>query len=186
MAESRTLRRYDSAIIRLLPSLMLYGWDCHKGSTPQAGDMVILHCAPPSEWTLSFYRETLGQDKHLLESLRTGALCEWRNVGFMVINTEKAGVPREAFWADDHFAFDDKFRKACVKGGFHGAVPFISRFDGDSAHLAFRTRWGLDENITPLVINGWQKITIKALLAALVAAEKEHESKKPNKEPTND
>jgi hypothetical protein len=148
--------------------------------------MVILTAAPASQWALSFYREKLGSDEHLLESVRTGVLGKWSNVGFMVIDAEKAGVPREAHWTDDQFAFRDKFHKACKKGDFYMAIPYIDRFDGDSVHIAFRTRYSLDDTITPVVVEGWQKITIKALLSALVAAEKEHESKRPKKEPRHD
>jgi hypothetical protein len=183
MAEQKTLRRYDVITARVFPSLVLYGWQCHKGNDPQANDLVILTSAPPTEWALSFYRELLPDGRHLLESVRTGALCRWDDVGFMVIDKDKVGITHDAYWSDDQFAFHDKFRKAWKKGGFYIAVPYIEKFDGDAVHMGFRTRWGLNDIITPFVVEAWKKVTQKALLARMKEAETEHESKQPKREP---
>ncbi len=173
-----TLRRYAVAINRLLPALLLDGRKCRKSvDKPVPGDIVMLSCAPPSEWDLSIYRECEANDYHLVESLQTGVVGRWSNVGFHVLDLEKIGFPQSIEWSDEQFAFSDKFRKVCKRADFYMAIPFIDRFDGDTAHIIFRTRYSLDDKLTPVDIVGWQKITQKALLAQLVAAEAKHESK---------
>lgn len=174
------MRRYDVVINRLLMALLLYGWKCRKScDDPSPGDVVMLSCAPPSEWDLSIYRENQGNGYHLLESMRTGALGRWANVGFHTLDRDKIGLPKSIDWTDEQFAFSDKFHKACKRGGFYAAIPFIDRFDGNTAHVIFRTRFGWDENLTPVDIVGWSKITLKSLLAQLRAGESAHKAKTP-------
>ncbi len=176
----KSLRRYDVAINRLLPALLLNGWKCRKsgsGNNPSPGDIVMLSSAPPSEWDLSIYRSDEGNGYHLVESMRTGVIGRWGNVGFYILDREKIGFPQSVDWTDEQFAFSDKFHKVYRRAGFHMAVPFIDRFEGDTAHIIFRTRYSLDDKLTPADISGWQKITQRSLMAQLVAAEAKHESK---------
>lgn len=177
---SKTLRRYDVALNRLLPSLLLNGWKCRKsgiGDNPSPGDIVMLSSAPPSEWDLSIYRADEGNGYHLVESMRTGVVGRWGNVGFHILDREEIGFPQSVDWTDDQFAFSDKFHKVYRRAGFHMAVPFIDRFDGDTAHIIFRTRHNIDQYRTQVEILGWQKITLKALLAQLLEAEAIHKEK---------
>lgn len=171
-----TLRRFDCIINRLLPSLMLRGWENFQGDHPKAGDLVILTSAQPSEWALSFYCSTEDDGYHMLESARTGARCRWGNVGFMVINSEKCGLPPSAYWTDEQFAFEDKFRKAWKRGDFHMCVPYIDRFERDTAHLAFRTRYSRDDIKTPVVVSKWQKVTQRDLLRLMKDGEAAHKA----------
>jgi len=177
------LRRYDYVIHRLLPSLLFDGVRCVKWSdTPKPGDLVMLQSAPDSDWTLSFYRKegTEGHrftKKHLLESLKTGQLCWWENVGFHVIDRDKTHIQQEAEWTDEQFVFSEKFDRACRKGDFYMARPFIARFDGDEVLIKFRTRWGLDEHITEVPPLQWKRLLQRDLLAALKVSEKKHEDR---------
>jgi hypothetical protein len=177
----KILRRYDVAINALLPTLMLKGWECRRSGQPVPGDIVILTSAPPSEWDLSIYRgfeEPEGfAGSHLVESMRTGVVGRWSNIGFHVINREVVFFPQSVSWTDEQFAFEDKFRKVYKKADFYMAVPYIDKFDGDAVHIIFRTRLGFDKILTPVTVNGWPKITQKALLAQLLEAEAIHKQK---------
>jgi hypothetical protein len=72
-----TLRRYAVAINRLLPALLLDGWKCRKSvDKPVPGDIVMLSCAPPSEWdTLLRTARNLGLDVAGI-SFHVGSGCE--------------------------------------------------------------------------------------------------------------
>lgn len=177
------LRRYEPVIQRLLPSLLLYGWKCRTQASPVPGDLVMLQAAPLSEWHLSIYREAgpgeSFSQKHLLESLKTGKLGWWENVGFHVIDREVCAIGREADWDDAQFEFNDKFRKVYRKADFYIARPFIDRFDGDYVMFKFRTRYGFDNKITELQPFPWRKATQKALLALLLDGERLHKADSP-------
>lgn len=168
------MRRYGIAVQRLLQAMILHGWKCQKGDTPKPGDLVMLTSAPPSDWHLSFYRQDQQNGYHLLESLRTGELCPWGNVGFLVIDREKVGLLERAEWSDAQFEFQDKFHKVYSRADFYINIPFIDRFEGDLVHVAFRTRFGLDEIRTAVEPIRWPKVNHKALRAALAAGEAAH------------
>lgn len=171
---SKELRRYGTAVERLLSAMLIYGWSCRLNREPQPGDLVMLSCAPPGIWHLSFYREKLDNDYHLLESLKTGEICRWGNVGFYVIDEEKSGLGRQIRWTDEQFDFAEKFAKARKRADFYINVPYIERFDGELVYVRFRTRYNFDEINTEVAPIRWPKITIKALLAELLAGESVH------------
>jgi hypothetical protein len=172
------LRRYSHLVQRALPTLLLNGWKVFAGSEPKPGQLVLLQAAPPSEWHLSFYVEDCGDGYHVLESVQTGALMRWGNVGFMVLDEEKIGAGEQARWTDEQFEFHDKFIKVWRKADFYIALPFIHSFDGDLIDIRFRTRHGFDSNITPIEPFPWKKITQKALLAILKGGECAHKNRK--------
>ncbi|OCK48332.1 hypothetical protein BA766_20095 [Stenotrophomonas maltophilia] len=178
------LRRYELVVQRLLTSFLLHGWNCRKQQAePLPGDLVMLHCAPQSDWHLSIYREgDAGQgfnQKHLLESVKTGELCNWSNVGFHVIDRDKCSISYMADWTDAQFEFNDKFLKVYRKAEFYSAIPFIDSFDRELVVLKFRTRHGFDDRITELQPFPWRKATQKALHAFLLEGERVHKEK-PN------
>ncbi|WP_313401470.1 hypothetical protein [Stenotrophomonas sp.] len=177
------LRRYEPVIQRLLPSLLLHGWKCRGEGSPVPGDLVMLQSAPQSEWHLSIYRQAgAGEDfeqRHLLESLKTGKHCWWENVGFHVIDRKKCAIGREAEWDDAQFEFNDKFRKVYRKADFYIPIPFIDRFDGEAVVFKFRTRYGINDKRTELQPFLWRKATQKALLAFLLDGERLHKADSP-------
>jgi len=178
------LRRYEPVIQRLLLSLILYGWGCRKSQDePVQGDLVMLQSAPQSDWHLSIYRQAGAgegfEQRHLLESLKTGMLCWWANVGFHVIDRDKCAIGREADWDDAQHAFNDKFKKVYRRADFYLALPYIDRFDGDSVIFIFRTRFGINDKLTELQPFPWRKATQKALLAFLLDGERLHKAARP-------
>lgn len=170
----RELRRYGLVIDRLLSSMLVHGWNSRRDGDPKPGDLVMLSCAPPSAWHLSFYRERLPNDCHLLESVKTGEVCSWTNVGFHVIDEDKAGLSDRIRWTDAQLEFAEKFTKANRRADFHMNLPYIDRFDGELVHVCFRTRYGIDEIRTSVMPIRWQKVTIKALASDLLAGEISH------------
>lgn len=142
------LKRYDYAIQRLLPSLWLRGYDFSERGDPVPGDLVMLQSAPQSEWHLSWYVKDQGGDRHLLESLKTGELCNWSNVGLIVMNRKWVSEHECIRWTDKQFAFEKTFRAEFKKADFYIHLPYISRFDGDSVYITYRVRYGLNETLT--------------------------------------
>ena len=168
------LKRYEVVVQRLLPALVLNGWKCVLHREPAPGDIVMLQSAPMSVWHLSIYRENCNDGYHMLESVKTGEFCRWGNVGFHVVDREKAWGLERIEWTDAQFEFDRKFRKAWAKGDFYINIPFIAGWDGDNVLISFRTRYGFDEKITPIEPIAWRKITQRALLDHLTAGAVAH------------
>lgn len=174
--EAVEMRRYEVAVQRLLPAMLLDGWKCRLHRDPLPGDLVMLQSAPMSVWHLSFYREKLDGYYHLLESLKTGELCRWGNVGFHVIDEDTVGLGSTVRWSDAQFGFADKFTKACKRADFYINLPFIDKFEDDLVHIGFRTRYSLDKIITAVAPIRWSKITLSALVAELRAGEAAHDA----------
>lgn len=176
------MRRYEYAMHWLMSSLLLRGFECRLNRDPMEGDIVLLQSAPISEWDVSIYRGC-GEEggtysrEHLLESLSTGRLGKWHNVGFHVLSEEKCNIDQRWRWEDAQFEFSDKLAKVHRKADFHMALPFIDKFDGDMVSLKFRTRFSFDDKITQVPPFEWRKITQKALMAKLQEYEAIHKRK---------
>lgn len=174
-------RRYDYAMNLLLPSLLLWGWRCRMDREPVEGDIVILQSAPPSEWHISIYRGRSDGGtydcNHLLESLKTGKLCNWTNVGFFVLNKKECNINELWEWTDEQFDFSDKMNKVRRRADFYLALPFIDNFDGEMVSIKFRTRFSFNDKITEVPEFEWRKITQKSLMAKLLEYEAIHKQK---------
>lgn len=143
------MMRYDYAIQSLLPSLWLRGFEfSERDRSPSPGDLVMLQSAPNSEWHLSWYIRDQGGDKHLLESLKTGKLCDWSNVGFVIMSRKWVSEHERIRWTDKQFAFEKLFRAEFRKADFYINLPFIDRFDGDNVFITFRVRFGINDTRT--------------------------------------
>lgn len=185
------LRRYDYLIQRLLSTLLLSDFKAYKSDVvPKLGDLVMLQSAPQSEWHLSYFVEDCPDGYHLLESVKTGELMRWGNVGLLVLNEEVIGAGEPARWNDAQFDFRDKFVKVSRKADFYISIPFIAGFEGDKVKITFRTRFSFDDVLTLIEPFHWPKITQKKLLSILLAGEAAHKNRrlaaKEQKEPTND
>jgi hypothetical protein len=164
------LRRYDYVVQCLLSALSLpYTWDARiVGGTPaKCGDLVMLTSAPLSEWHLSFYLEDVRPGEYLLESVKTGKLAKWSNVGLARVDCERAYIGDKMRWTDAQYAFEDTFKKVFRRGDYYIELPFISGFDGEHVLISVRTRFGLNKETTPLAPLPYRKITQRALLAFL-------------------
>lgn len=170
------LKRYDWAIQRLLEALSWYPDRVLKRvDDPKPGDVLMLSAAPQSEWHLSFYVERTVRGEHLLESVKTGKLCRWSNVGLMVIDCEKANLSYKIRWTDAQFEFERKFNRVRRTQDFYINIPYIDSFDGDSVRLGFRTRHDWDKTRTTVAAFPYLKVTQRRLAEILMVAEKEHE-----------
>lgn len=172
------LRRYSYVLHGLLPALILNGWACRLSREPEVGDLVMLQSAPESQWLISIYRGCGPgghyDRRHTLESLKTGELCDWHNVGFHVLDLKACSVGERWTWTDEQFEFADKFAKVHRQADFYLNLPFIDRFDGELVHIIFRTRFGFDGIRTPVPPFAWKKISQKRLLQVLQEGESLH------------
>lgn len=144
------LKRYDYAIQNLLPSLWLKGFKfAEPDRTPVSGDLVMLQSAPQTEWHLSWYVEKHpDREEHLLESLKTGNLCNWGNVGLIIMSREWVRDYAKIKWTDEQFGFEKRFMAEFRKADFYLHLPYIDRFEGDQVHIGFRVRHGFSATRT--------------------------------------
>ncbi len=131
---------------------------------PPVGALVALTSARlPNEWYLAWVLEAR-DDKHLLESIETGRLCWWSNVGFLVYE----GTPRPEWrWTDRQHAFNNKWMR-CGRlddGYMHCPLP-VEFGDGWAATVGTRLRWGIDDEIRPKrTVADWRKAKVSDLRA---------------------
>ncbi len=174
------LLRYDYTIQKLLPKLWLRGMHAAEMSEePVPGDLVMLQSAPDSEWHLSWYVQDQGSDNHLLESLKTGKLCKWGNVGFVIIDRKWVSERERMRWTDKQFAFEKMFEAEFTKGCFYQHLPFIERFEGDNLFVTFRIRFGsADDTRTkaePFNIEGASRADLRCHLWKWLAIHKRND-----------
>jgi hypothetical protein len=155
------LARYEYAIQRLIPDLLFGGYMkmVESGSTPVAGDIVMLHAAPQSVWHLSIFREKLGPDEFLLESLKTGKECRWSNVGIMVLSRKWVAEWPRILWTDEQFRFARIFDAECRRADYYMHLPYLEDFTPESAVIATRTRFSSDELRTQSDPFDWREMS---------------------------
>lgn len=168
------LRRYDFTIQRLLTFLWLNGFKSSETGKPAQGDLVKLQSAPDSEWHLSFYIENQNDGYHLLESLKTGKLMRWGNVGFVVLSREWVRDNERIRWTDEQFRFADLLRAESRRADFYINLPFIEKITKDRAVIGFRTRHSLDKVRTIGNAFDFNKFSRGDLRTYLYALERKH------------
>lgn len=131
---------------------------------PTVGRLVALQSAPiPNEWYLSWMVEHdpgepgKRSERWLLESVETGKLCWWGNVGFYEYESETPACWR---WTDRQHAFNHRWmRMDRLKDGYlHRPVPVIFG-DGWTATIGTRVRFGYWGALPTFVVLDWRKTT---------------------------
>lgn len=124
------------------------------GVTPKTGDLVIMTgVIHPGEWYLSWVAEAISEHEAVLESVETGKLCRWYNVGFYVFKN-----PQEWWrWTDDQFKFYDW----CKKGDFIFNVT--CSFEGNKVKVTTKGRYSLTKYDREFVLEDYRKVKYKEL-----------------------
>lgn len=126
------------------------------GVTPKPGDLVIMTgVIDPGEWYLSWVHEAISEHEAVLESIETGRMCRWYNVGFYVFNN-----PQEQWrWSDDQFKFHDWCKKICKDCIFHTRCSF----KGNEVTVKTIGRYGLAKYNREFVFEDYRKVKYKEL-----------------------
>jgi hypothetical protein len=137
---------------------------------PQTGDLVTPTVAPHSEWYLSWYVEYISkgdhfEDIHVLESIETGRLCNWSNIGLDILCREVVKNHPEWRWTDKQYEFKDRWFRACYKKrDAYMTLPVPPTFhDGGGVTLGTRKRFGLGSSYYKKFPN-WKKVLIRDML----------------------
>lgn len=172
----KELSRYEYAVQSLLGEMSIYGHDCFERSREALhGDIVMLQCAPQSEWHLSIYVERLGDDMHMLESLKTGAKCRWSNVGIRIVKREWIASHPRIRWTDEQFSFCRRFDAEVARGGYYWDLPCMAEFTQSALVIGTRTRFSSDSVRTlsdPIFWHTLSRADIRCLLAIQVRKHK--------------
>lgn len=141
-----------------------------SGEPPIPGDLVCLTSASPSEWYLSWYLELIPQSDyysniHVLESIETGKVCNWRNVGFDILCRDVVKQYPEWRWTDKQYAFKDRWFRACYKkrAAFMTLPKSPIFHDGGGVTIGTRKRHGLGGEFN-LKFPNWKKVLVKDML----------------------
>lgn len=141
---------------------------------PEPGDLVCLTSARPSEWYLSWYVEYQPYNKngemsysdiHVLESIETGRLGNWSNVGFDILNRDVVKENPHWRWTDKQYTFKDRWFRACYKKrDAYITLPTFPVFhDGGGVTIGTRKRFSLGSSYFKKFAN-WKKVLVRDML----------------------
>ncbi len=106
---------------------------------PEVGDLVALRGAPMNTpFYLAWIEQVGGEDVQgtLLRSIDDGSLCDWTNVGFMVLDRAWVAANPHWRWSDEEFAFNDRWAQAFAAAGLRASYRRMPvAFDGDGCTL---------------------------------------------------
>lgn len=148
----------------------LHGFNSTYGDEKEArpGDLILLTSIRHKRWSLAWLLEIDKRqygNRYLCESIETGELCWWENVGVEYLDRDVVESSENWKWTDRQFQFEDRWNRVCYKQ--HDAyitLPLPPRFgDGHQVTLGTRTRYGLDDKRPEKTFDDWRKVTKKMM-----------------------
>ena len=151
---------------------------CFGETQPQIGDLVIPTATPITQWTLSWLldisdtRKTYTPD-YLLQSVETGEICNWSNVGIKYFDRTVLRKHPEWTWSDRQFAFNDRWKKTCYKkhkANFY--IPAMPKFGPEhQVTLGVLTKLSYHGRQKTRTFEDWRKVTINIMSETFLALE---------------
>lgn len=179
--------KYDS-LSRAEPGLHWFQSDLDH-TRVQVGDLIVMTATPINKWYLSWVIEiekgsNQYQNNYLCQSIETGKLIWWRNVGMQFMDREVVKENPQWRWTDRQFAFNDRWNKVAKKEYFHGGTFSIMatrpKFgDGFEVTMAVHQYYGGDFKPSK-TFPDWRKFT-KAMMSEFYnecVAKKKEEKKR--------
>lgn len=116
-----------------------------KNDLPQVGDLLRLTSIRMSQWSLCWLHDIrVGGEEFLCESIETGEMCWWSNVGVSYLDREAVASNPQWRWNDRQHKFNKRWNKVCYRD--HDAyitLPLRAVFgEGNSVTLGTRRRYG--------------------------------------------
>ncbi len=154
------------------------------------GDLVIPTCSPISEWYLSWLVEITPAENgvdtiYTLESIETGNLCNWSNIGIKFLDRDIINAHPEWKWTDRQFAFKDRWLGVCRKNDNYITLPIQPLFgEGFQVTLGTRAGFGFDDYAPRKTFDDWRKLTKKMMGEYYNKCASEHPT--PVKKPVSD
>lgn len=157
--------RYDHGIVG-----HLHGFNSTYGREKEArpGDLILLTSIRIKKWSLAWLLEIDAQqygNRYLCESIETGELCWWENVGVEYLDRDVVAENDKWKWTDRQFQFEDRWNHVCYKQ--HDAyitLPLQPDFGtGLQVTLGTRTRFGMDDHLPKKTFDDWRKVTKKMM-----------------------
>ena len=135
---------------------------------PVEGDLVALQLAPNTNWYLSWYHTSDGNENsfcenHLLESIETGELCNWSNVSFNVMEREHVDNHPEWRWEDKQFEFCSKWYRATKKADIYPSRPMQPIFAGLKVTLKIRRNFS-DVILAEKTFDNYKKVLSRDMI----------------------
>jgi hypothetical protein len=132
---------------------------------PEPGDLVRLDSMRDPEFRLCWLIAVTLDNKngfhvYTVESVKTGAICDWSNVGISIFHRKTKDNHPEWRWTDIQFSFRDLWFAACSEQSDHVHVPTYPTFEDGKVILELRRRFSLqDEPRISLVVENYEVLT---------------------------
>lgn len=153
------------------PSIRPKDWDTDTNDVRE-GDLVSINCGTSNQWYLSWVRKVNTNHSYLLQSLETGELCNWSNIGLNVYNRERIAERPTWKWTDRQFKFYHMWNRSCRREGAYMLLPRLPKFEeGYKVTLDVRVRFAITEFSYPKTFDDWYKIKSRDLRAYYREAE---------------
>jgi hypothetical protein len=166
----------------------IHGFRCRlSDDQAQPGDLIALASAPTSKWHLSWLlevdRSNPGWPRYLLESIHDGELMWWHNVGVHYLERDEVAAHPSWRWTDDHFAFFDRWWRACYKTrDAYIVLPVYPEFHPmGSVTLGTRVRFSLGDAPPAKTFPNWREVKVRDMLAYYDEAKSWHEAQSAEK-----
>ena len=86
------------------------------GKMLQPGDLILLSGTGKKAWALCWLHRVSSdepENRYLCESIETGEMCWWSNVGIEYLDRDVVASHPQWKWNDEQFVFNDRWREIC-------------------------------------------------------------------------
>ncbi|WP_156892476.1 hypothetical protein [Salaquimonas pukyongi] len=134
------------------------------GKMAQAGDLILVSGIPQHGWSLCWLHRISSdqpENRYLCESVETGEMSWWSNVGIEYLDRDVVESHPQWRWTDQQFAFNDRWQRACGEpADWRGLKPLMPVFEaGFSVALALQAATGWREERQERRFEDYRKVT---------------------------
>lgn len=134
------------------------------GRMAQPGDLLLLSGTQKKGWSLCWlHRIATNQpeNRYLCESIETGEISWWSNVGIEYLDRNVVERHPQWKWTDKQFAFSDRWQAVCSEpADWHGLKPLVPKFgSGHEVTLVMQSAEGWREERTVREFPDYRKVT---------------------------
>ena len=134
------------------------------GKMAQPGDLIVLSATRKKEWSLCWLHRIASdepENRYLCESVETGEMSWWSNVGIEYLDRDVVERHPQWRWTDQQYAFNDRWQGVCGDPAEWGGLkPLAPAFAADhSVTLALKAADGWREEKQERRFDDYRKVS---------------------------
>lgn len=142
-----------------------------ENRTPSVGSLVAMQSMRDPQWYLAWVLGVTNAEgswgaTYRLESVETGEIADWSNVGIYEYDRRQTDNHPEWRWSDEQWSFKARWDRLCYQErSAYIVLPLMPSFDGERVELGTRIRFGMGDPPPARWFDKWSDLTDDEILS---------------------